>query len=79
MLSETAKLILSRAIETAKREGAFVDMQHLGPAEIIDQAIEECHACARECDNPEVHALPGNVEANRPEAERFMAGLLGMM
>ena len=79
MLSDTAKNILNRAFELARNEGQLQDLQDLGPADVISQAIEEMHVCAGESDNPEVKALPGNMEANRGEAERFMAGMLGMM
>ena len=79
MLSDDAKLVFTRAFEMARDEGSLPELQQLGPAEVVTQAIDELVVCAYECDNPKVRALPGNVQSNRPEAERFMAGLMGMM
>ena len=79
MLSEDTKDILSRAFRNCSAD-AMQSMQERGPAALVEDAVEEAKDCARRYSTvPEVAALARNIESNRPEAERYMAGLLGMM
>lgn len=69
MLSERLMNGIRNDVELLKRHGALEHLQMRGPAYLLSEKFLLDV-------NPE---LAEEVRANRPEAERFLAGLIGMM
>lgn len=67
MLSEAAKARLMRAVRRSVEDGTLEILQEAGPRTLIRIAGEKC--------TPD----RANIAANVDEAERYLAGLLGMV
>lgn len=69
MLSENAKKMMRFATKGARALGCLDELIELGPIKVVQETIDDCH------DDPTMKA---NIEDNRAEAERYLAGLWGM-
>jgi len=79
VLTETTKSILARTVSDWRKEEGNVDfLQECGPAKLLSQIHMDQGLCSPTPDDPD-NVFVTDVQAHRAEAERFLAGLLGMM
>lgn len=75
MLNERIKKNLREAVESANHKFGIEGGQKLGPVKVVDLAL------LATANHPSVEAKIDNMnlQDNREEAEKFVAGILGMM
>lgn len=72
-LSEINKRMLSFVVDGCVKLGMDLDVyREMGPAQLIAHIIEDLRSRQKE-------DIAANFEENRAEAERYLAGILGMM
>ena len=76
MLSDKAKLVLRESVDACVADGEFDALVKDGPATLVAFAVE---AATRYAECIAVREFIDNIVQNKPEAEQYVAGLLGMM
>ena len=82
MLSERSKEIIIYRTQRLCEDHPLIadDFREDGPASFVSDIIESCrNAPMGDSEDAEDRALAKDMEQNREEAERLLAGLLGMM